>query len=54
LNEESHMLLAVDIGNTNTVMGLFSDDRLMQDWRVRTEVNITIDVELIKAAPAAK
>ena len=37
------MLLAVDIGNTNTVMGLFSDDRLMQDWRVRTEVNITID-----------
>lgn len=37
------MLLAVDIGNTNTVMGLFVDDRLIQDWRVRTEVNVTID-----------
>ncbi len=37
------MLLAVDIGNTNTVMGLFAGDRLVQDWRVRTEVNMTID-----------
>jgi type III pantothenate kinase len=37
------MLLAVDIGNTNTVMGLFKDNQLQQDWRVRTEVNITVD-----------
>ncbi len=37
------MLLAVDIGNTNTVLGLFDGDRLIHDWRIRTEVNATID-----------
>lgn len=37
------MLLAMDIGNTNTVLGLFEDGRLVQDWRIRTEVNTTID-----------
>jgi len=37
------MLLALDIGNTNTVLGLFKDGRLTHDWRIRTEVNMTID-----------
>ena len=37
------MLLALDIGNTNTVLGLFRDGRLVHDWRIRTEVNMTID-----------
>jgi type III pantothenate kinase len=37
------MLLAMDIGNTNTVLGLFRDDQLIQDWRIRTEVNATVD-----------
>jgi type III pantothenate kinase len=37
------MLLAIDIGNTNTVLGLFKDGILVHDWRIRTEVNITID-----------
>lgn len=37
------MLLAMDIGNTNTVLGLFDQDRLLYDWRIRTEVNMTID-----------
>lgn len=37
------MLLAVDIGNTNTVLGLFEGDRLEHDWRIRTEANTTID-----------
>ncbi len=37
------MLLAIDIGNTNTVLGLFKDGSLVHDWRIRTEVNITID-----------
>lgn len=37
------MLLAVDIGNTNTVMGLFKNENLVHDWRIRTEVNATID-----------
>ncbi len=37
------MLLAIDIGNTNTVLGLFQDDTLVQDWRIRTEVDMTVD-----------
>jgi type III pantothenate kinase len=37
------MLLAMDIGNTNTVVGLFTGDHLVQDWRIRTEVNATAD-----------
>jgi type III pantothenate kinase len=37
------MLLAIDIGNTNTVLGLFKDAALVHDWRIRTEVNMTID-----------
>ncbi len=37
------MLLAIDIGNTNTVLGLFKEGSLVHDWRIRTEVNITID-----------
>jgi type III pantothenate kinase len=37
------MLLAMDIGNTNTVLGLFEGDVIVQDWRIRTEVNATVD-----------
>lgn len=37
------MLLAIDIGNTNTVLGLFQDDTLVQDWRIRTEVDMTVN-----------
>jgi len=37
------MLLAMDIGNTNTVMGLFEGEKIVQDWRIRTEVNMTVD-----------
>jgi type III pantothenate kinase len=37
------MLLAIDVGNTNTVLGVFSGDRLVGDWRVRTERERTSD-----------
>jgi type III pantothenate kinase len=37
------MLLAMDIGNTNTVLGLFGKDRLLEEWRIRTEANTTVD-----------
>ncbi len=37
------MLLVIDIGNTNIVMGIFKDGNLIQDWRVRTEHNTTAD-----------
>ena len=37
------MLLVIDIGNTNIVMGVFRDNRLIKDWRLRTERNTTED-----------
>lgn len=37
------MLLAMDIGNTNTVLGLFKGDQLLFEWRIRTDVNMTQD-----------
>jgi len=37
------MLLVIDIGNTNTVLGIYDDDTLVKDWRVRTERNTTED-----------
>jgi len=37
------MLLAIDIGNTNTVIGVFENRELLMDWRIRTEKNITED-----------
>src|SRR5215208_6383135 len=37
------MLLAVDIGNTNTVLGVFDDDRLIESWRVKTDARDTAD-----------
>lgn len=37
------MLLAVDVGNTHTVMGVFNEDRLVAHWRVRTERERTSD-----------
>ena len=37
------MLLAVDIGNTHTVFGLFQGERLRTDWRIETRVERTED-----------
>ncbi|MEI6314514.1 MAG: type III pantothenate kinase [Syntrophus sp. (in: bacteria)] len=37
------MLLVVDVGNTNTVLGLFDGDNLVHDWRIRTVVDHTVD-----------
>jgi len=37
------MLFVMDVGNTNTVMGIYQTDRLMDNWRIRTERNITED-----------
>ena len=31
------MLLAIDVGNTNTVLGLFDADRLVTSYRVKTD-----------------
>ncbi len=37
------MLLAIDIGNTNVVLGVFDDERLVENWRVGTNTQITPD-----------
>ncbi len=37
------MLLAIDVGNSNTVIGLYDGDKLLHDWRIRTEVDNTVD-----------
>jgi type III pantothenate kinase len=37
------MLLAIDIGNTNTVLGVFDGDALRHHWRLRTEKDATED-----------
>ena len=35
--------LAVDVGNTQTVMGLFDGDRILKRWRVATRRDLTVD-----------
>ena len=37
------MLLVIDIGNTNTVIGVYDQDNRVQNWRIRTERNTTED-----------
>ena len=37
------MLLAIDVGNTNTVVGIFDGEQLKSDFRIRTMREITED-----------
>jgi type III pantothenate kinase len=37
------MLLVIDVGNTNTVLGVFEGDVLVDYWRIRTEREKTAD-----------
>lgn len=37
------MLLVIDVGNTNTVIGVFKKTQLVKSWRIRTERNATED-----------
>lgn len=37
------MLLTVDVGNTNTVLGVFKGDELVRSWRVKTDPRSTAD-----------
>ncbi len=41
------MLLAIDVGNTNTVLGLFRAERLTRSWRVQTDPRATGDEMLL-------
>ena len=44
------MLLVIDIGNTNSVLGVYDGPRLIQDWRIRTEHRTTEDEFNVLAA----
>jgi type III pantothenate kinase len=37
------MLLAIDVGNTNTVLGVFEEKALVKSWRVKTDPRDTSD-----------
>ena len=40
---ESDKLLCIDIGNTNIVLGVTDQSRIVYHWRIRTERDITAD-----------
>ena len=37
------MLLAIDVGNTNTVLGLFDKETIVRSWRIKTDARQTAD-----------
>ena len=37
------MLLVIDVGNTHTVLGVYENSQLRNDWRIHTERNTTED-----------
>lgn len=37
------MLIVMDVGNTNIVIGVYKDKKLISDWRIRTEKEMTAD-----------
>ncbi|MHB0915750.1 MAG: type III pantothenate kinase [Thermoleophilia bacterium] len=39
----TELLLAIDVGNTHTVAGLFTGDGLSEHWRIATDSHITSD-----------
>ena len=42
------MLLAIDMGNTQTALGLFDQDQLLQSWRMPTDRTFTKDEILVR------
>lgn len=37
------MILAIDVGNTNIVLGVYKEDKLIVNWRIATDKNKTED-----------
>jgi type III pantothenate kinase len=37
------MLLVIDVGNTDTVLGVYDGDELVHNWRIRTNAGSTVD-----------
>ena len=47
------MLLTIDIGNTNTVLGVFDGETITEHWRIATVPDRTADeiAVVLRAAP---
>ena len=43
MTNQHTMLLTIDIGNTNTVLGVFRDDTLLHSWRIKSDRDKTSD-----------
>ena len=41
------MLLAVDVGNTSSVIGLFDGDALAAEWRIATRYRTPDELEVV-------
>ncbi len=41
--ETENLLLVMDVGNTNTVLGVYQERQRICDWRIRTEKDATLD-----------
>ena len=41
------MLLAVDVGNTSSVIGLFDGESLAAEWRIATRFRTTDELEVV-------
>jgi type III pantothenate kinase len=42
-SQVADLRLAVDVGNTQTVIGLFDGDRFLKHWRLATRKDVTVD-----------
>jgi len=43
MSKGTHLLLAMDVGNTNTVLGVFEGKKLIAHWRLTTARDQTVD-----------
>ena len=43
MEEDGPVLLCIDIGNTNTVLATFDGDKLVHNWRIKTDARSTAD-----------
>lgn len=43
MSQSNEILLVIDIGNTNTVFGLYRNGTLINHWRLSTALNKTVD-----------
>ena len=53
----SHVLLAIDVGNTHTVIGVYEGERLVRHWRVLSDPGRTADeygVLLLEPVPRVR